>query len=131
MGLPQSIWSSTPSPPPSPFLPPALFALQVLREFKSRCTAICAEYFDSGDASEAGRSLDELAYPDLQHHFLKRLVIIAMERGNREKELASLLLASLSQHTLPVDQVGEQWIVQRHWHCVPWTSDYRIEEEIT
>ncbi|GJP39387.1 hypothetical protein CLOM_g23763 [Closterium sp. NIES-68] len=78
---------------------------KVLQDFKSRSSLIVAEYFESGDVMEVTRSLEELAYPDLHHHLVKRLVTMAMDRNNREREMASQLLSALFQDVLPTDQV--------------------------
>ncbi|CAI7916629.1 unnamed protein product [Closterium sp. NIES-53] len=80
-------------------------ALDVLQDFKARSSLIVAEYFESGDVVEVARSLEELAFPDLHHHLVKRLVTMALDRNNREREMASQLLSALFQDVLPTDQV--------------------------
>jgi len=52
------------------------------------------EYLSSGDISEIARTLAELEIPHLHSHFVKKAVIIAMEKSAYERELISLLLAS-------------------------------------
>ncbi|CAI7822083.1 unnamed protein product [Closterium sp. NIES-54] len=78
---------------------------KVLQDFKARSSLIVAEYFESGDVVEVARSLEELAFPDLHHHLVKRLVTMALDRNNREREMASQLLSALFQDVLPTDQV--------------------------
>ncbi|CAI5970307.1 unnamed protein product [Closterium sp. NIES-64] len=78
---------------------------KVLQDFKACSSLIVAEYFESGDVVEVARSLEELAYPDLHHHLVKRLVTMALDRNNREREMASQLLSALFQDVLPTDQV--------------------------
>ena len=60
------------------------------------------EYFDSGDVAEAAASLAELGAPAFDHHFVKRLVGAALDRGAREREAASVLLSALSGAAVPV-----------------------------
>ena len=53
---------------------------------------------------EVGRILDGMEQPLYQHYFVKRLVTMSMDRGNREKEAAAVLLSRLFRHHV----VGEQ-----------------------
>ena len=56
---------------------------------------ICQEYFDAGDIANVAESLDELGASTYTHYFVKRLVILALDRHDREREMASTLLSSL------------------------------------
>jgi hypothetical protein len=60
-------------------------------------TAIVEEYFSSGDVGNAADSLAELDAPpaSLGHYFVKRLVTRALDRKDKEREMASSLLSSL------------------------------------
>ena len=56
---------------------------------------IVEEYFASADIGEVSESLDDLGAPDLMHYFVKRLVMLSLDRKDREREMASVLLSSL------------------------------------
>ncbi|XP_010545985.1 PREDICTED: programmed cell death protein 4 [Tarenaya hassleriana] len=71
------------------------FEDEKLRKYKKDVTAIIQEYFLSDDIPELIRSLGDLGAPEYNPVFLKKLVILAMDRKNREKEMASVLLAAL------------------------------------
>jgi programmed cell death protein 4 len=57
--------------------------------------AAVEEYFSSADVHETARILDDMEQPLYQHYFVKRLVTMSMDRGNREKEAAAVLLSAL------------------------------------
>lgn len=59
-------------------------------------TAIVEEYFSSGDVSNAADSLTDLGASDtMGHYFVKRLVTLALDRKDKEREMASNLLSNL------------------------------------
>ncbi|WKA08832.1 hypothetical protein VitviT2T_026517 [Vitis vinifera] len=66
-----------------------------VRRFKEEAVAIIHEYFLSDDIPELIRSLEDLGMPKFNPIFLKKLITLAMDRKNREKEMASVLLSSL------------------------------------
>ena len=77
-----------------PVLPASVVA------FKARSVDIAREYFSACDTLEAVRCLREAvadagAAEDLVKLFVKRLVVLALDRGNRERELSALLLSAL------------------------------------
>ena len=78
---------------------------KTVRDFKKRSVEILVEYFSSGDIYEVGRSLSELAYPDLIHLTVKKVITLAMDRHSKEKEMASLLLSELYPEVLPGEQI--------------------------
>ncbi|KAM0949099.1 putative programmed cell death protein [Dioscorea sansibarensis] len=67
------------------------------RLFKLRATAIIKEYYLTGDILEVMSSLisENLSSPTLNGIFIKKLITLAMDRRNREKEMASVLLTFL------------------------------------
>jgi hypothetical protein len=71
-----------------------------LSEFKSMCRPTIMEYFDSADQSEVEIQLQQAADPGLHSVFVKMLIQMSMDRSNREREMASTLLADLSQANL-------------------------------
>ena len=76
----------------------------VIVAYKSATASMVEEYFSSGDVEEAGRILDGMEQPLYQHYFVKRLVTMSMDRGNRAKEAAACSLSRLFPHHV----VGEQ-----------------------
>ncbi|KAH7279364.1 hypothetical protein KP509_37G016200 [Ceratopteris richardii] len=78
--------------------------------FKQKVTAIIQEYFLSDDISEVIRSLEELSSPHLNAVFVKRVVTLAMDRKNREKEMASVLLSSLCGKVISSEDVAKSFV---------------------
>ncbi|KAJ8752055.1 hypothetical protein K2173_001082 [Erythroxylum novogranatense] len=66
-----------------------------LRRYKEEVVTIIHEYFHSDDIPELIRSLEDLGMPEFNPVFLKKLITLAMDRKNREKEMASVLLSAL------------------------------------
>ncbi|KAH6770531.1 MA3 domain-containing protein [Perilla frutescens var. hirtella] len=66
-----------------------------LRRYKKEVVTIIHEYFHSDDIPELIRSLEDLGMPEYNPVFLKKLITLAMDRKNREKEMASVLLSAL------------------------------------
>lgn len=78
---------------------------KTLQNYKHKSVEIVQEFFESGDTEEVSHSLEELAFPDLLHLFVKKLITLAMDRKHREKEMASGLLSALYPEVLPSDQI--------------------------
>ncbi|XP_043805984.1 MA3 DOMAIN-CONTAINING TRANSLATION REGULATORY FACTOR 3 isoform X2 [Manihot esculenta] len=66
-----------------------------LGQYKEEVVTIIHEYFLSDDIPELIRSLEDLGMPEFNPVFLKKLITLAMDRKNREKEMASVLLSAL------------------------------------
>ncbi|XP_074268812.1 MA3 DOMAIN-CONTAINING TRANSLATION REGULATORY FACTOR 4-like [Silene latifolia] len=66
-----------------------------LKWYKKEVVHIIHEYFLSDDIPELIHSLIDLEAPEFNPNFLKRLITLAMDRKNREKEMASVLLSGL------------------------------------
>ncbi|XP_050367024.1 MA3 DOMAIN-CONTAINING TRANSLATION REGULATORY FACTOR 2 [Argentina anserina] len=83
----------------------------VARAFKMKAQPIIQEYFLSGDISEVNSCLESenrTSSSDLNAIFVKRLITLAMDRKNREKEMASVLLSSLC---FPADDVVNGFVM--------------------
>ncbi|KAJ7532356.1 hypothetical protein O6H91_13G000400 [Diphasiastrum complanatum] len=78
-----------------------------VRKFKSQATTIIQEYFLSDDIAEVIRSLEDLAAPDYHDIFVKKLIMLAMDRKNREKEMASVLVSSLYAEAISIGQIAK------------------------
>ncbi|KAD6119472.1 hypothetical protein E3N88_10743 [Mikania micrantha] len=77
----------------------------IVRAFKAKAHAIIQEYFLTGDVLEVNSCLESenlSSIPELKAVFVKRLIMLAMDRKKREKEMASVLLSSLY---FPADDV--------------------------
>eukprot|EP00879_Flechtneria_rotunda_P004521 GHRR01004776.1.p1 GENE.GHRR01004776.1~~GHRR01004776.1.p1 ORF type:complete len:295 (+),score=104.22 GHRR01004776.1:159-1043(+) len=75
--------------------------------YKQEVTAIVEEYFSSGDVANAADSLAELDAPidTMGHYFVKRLVTLALDRKDKEREMASSLLSNFYAEVISADQM--------------------------
>jgi programmed cell death protein 4 len=71
-------------------------------EFKIQCTEALREYFDSCDADELIRSLEELQCKEYHPDVVKRAISISLDKNSRERELVSRLLTCL--HPKPLSE---------------------------
>lgn len=82
-----------------------------VRKFKEEAGTIILEYFLSDDIPELVRSLEDLAAPEYNPIFLKKLITLAMDRKNREKEMASVLLSALRMEIFSTDDIVNGFIM--------------------
>jgi len=82
-----------------------------LARYKREAVSIIHEYFLSDDTTEVIRSLKELGYPEYNPIFVKKLITIALDRKNREKEMASVLLSSLSMELFSTEDIAQGFIM--------------------
>lgn len=83
----------------------------VAKIFRIKAQSIIQEYFLSGDIAEVISCLESenrTCMPELNAIFIKRLITLAMDRKNREKEMASVLLSSLR---FPADDVVNGFVI--------------------
>jgi programmed cell death protein 4 len=73
--------------------------------FKLAMASALKEYFNSADAQEVAARLLELGEPGLHPLFVKQVVTLAMDRRDREREMASGLLSSLHPQVVTPDQM--------------------------
>lgn len=81
------------------------------KAFKVKAQSIIQEYFLSGDISEVNQCLESAnssSSGELNAIFVKKLITLAMDRKNREKEMASILLSSLC---FPADDVVNGFVM--------------------
>ncbi|KAE8672302.1 Tetratricopeptide repeat (TPR)-containing protein [Hibiscus syriacus] len=64
-------------------------------QYKEEVVTIIHEYFLSDDIPELIQSLEDLGLLEFNPIFLKKLITLALDRKNREKEMASVLLPAL------------------------------------
>ncbi|MED6129599.1 MA3 DOMAIN-CONTAINING TRANSLATION REGULATORY FACTOR 2 [Stylosanthes scabra] len=81
------------------------------RSFKIKSQSIIQEYFLSGDILEVNSCIEQenkSNSAELNAIFVKKLITLAMDRKNREKEMASVLLSSLC---FPADDVVSGFVM--------------------
>lgn len=76
-----------------------------VRRYKEESVVIIKEYFLSDDILELIRSIEELAAPEFNPIFLKKLMTLAMDRKNKEREMASVLLSALAMEIFSTDDI--------------------------
>lgn len=77
-----------------------------VEDYKQKILTISQEYFSSGDIVEVSASLEDLPGGiDVMHYFVKKLILLALDRKDREREMASVLLSSLYSNVIPPEQV--------------------------
>ncbi|KAF0912563.1 hypothetical protein E2562_015257 [Oryza meyeriana var. granulata] len=74
-------------------------------QFKRKATTIVEEYFSTDDVAATANELRELRVPCYHYYFVKKLVSVAMDRHDREKEMAAVLLSSLYGDVIDRPQV--------------------------
>lgn len=74
-------------------------------EFKIRVGEVVKEYFDSGDADEVIRSIDEMKCQPYHAEVIKRAISLSLDEGPRERELVSRLLTCLHPNPLTDDEM--------------------------
>ncbi|KAL5703543.1 MA3 DOMAIN-CONTAINING TRANSLATION REGULATORY FACTOR 2 [Ranunculus cassubicifolius] len=85
--------------PESPKTPTAF------EEYKKKVTVIAEEYFATDDVVSAANELKEVDKPGYNFYFVKKLLSIAMDRHDKEKEMAALLLSSLYANVIDPPQI--------------------------
>ena len=78
-----------------------------VQEYKGKVVALIHEYFTTGDVSEAAASLKDLHSTSFHHCFVKKLVSSALDRHDREKEMAASLLSSLYGDLISREQMAK------------------------
>ena len=72
---------------------------------------IIHEYFLSDDILELIHNLEDLAALEYNPLFLKKLITLAMDRQNKEKEMASYLLSALTMETFSTDDIVNGFVL--------------------
>ncbi|KAL8457131.1 hypothetical protein ACS0TY_035102 [Phlomoides rotata] len=78
-----------------------------LDDYKKAVVSLIEEYFSAGDVDAAASDLRELGSSEYHPYFIKRLVSIAMDRNNKEKEMASVLLSALYADVINAAQISQ------------------------
>ncbi|XP_074583857.1 MA3 DOMAIN-CONTAINING TRANSLATION REGULATORY FACTOR 1-like [Curcuma longa] len=82
-----------------------------LKKYKEEAVNIIREYFLSDDIPELIRSLEDLGAAKYNPIFIKKLITLALDRKNREKEMASALLSALSMEIFSRDDVVDGFVM--------------------
>ncbi|KAF2291061.1 hypothetical protein GH714_019467 [Hevea brasiliensis] len=74
-------------------------------EYKKKTTIIVEEYFATDDIVSTADELSELGMPGYNYYFVKKLISMAMDRHDKEKEMAAVLLSALYADIIDPSQV--------------------------
>ncbi|KAL2636328.1 hypothetical protein R1flu_007807 [Riccia fluitans] len=83
---------------------------QSLEEYREKVVRIIEEYFTNGDVAEAAANLRDVGSPDYHHYFVKKLISMAMDRHDRDKEMASVLISALYNDVIVPDQLAKGYL---------------------
>ena len=84
--------------------------------YKARAVLVLKEFMLEGDYDEARRSFAELDTPFFSYEFVRRALMLAMERGDREREMVSRLLNTMAFGELAMEAVGKGF--ERLFECI-------------
>ncbi|DBB15681.1 TPA: hypothetical protein ACH3X3_003889 [Trebouxia sp. C0006] len=79
--------------------------VEQLKAYKQAVLAILEEYYVNGDIQDAAITLQELGEPPFHHFFVKKVVTLAMDKNDREHEMAANLLSSVYHEIIQADQM--------------------------
>ncbi|KAA8537976.1 hypothetical protein F0562_027444 [Nyssa sinensis] len=74
-------------------------------DYKRKAIIVVEEYFATDDVVSTANELRELGMPSYNYYFVKKLVSMAMDRHDREREMAAILLSSLYADVIDPRQV--------------------------
>ncbi|KAG6543294.1 hypothetical protein Mapa_015208 [Marchantia paleacea] len=83
---------------------------QSLEEYREKVVHIIEEYFTNGVVEEAAANLRDVGSPNYHHYFVKKLISMAMDKHDREKEMASVLISALYNDTIEPDQLAKGYL---------------------
>uniref|UniRef100_A0A1S3YQ08 Programmed cell death protein 4-like n=1 Tax=Nicotiana tabacum TaxID=4097 RepID=A0A1S3YQ08_TOBAC len=78
-----------------------------LDDYKKSVVSIIEEYFSTGNVEQAASDLKELGSTEYHPYFIKRLVSLAMDRHDKEKEMTSVLLSALYADVISPTQISK------------------------
>lgn len=82
-----------------------------LDDYRKLVVPIIEEYFSTGDVELAASELRDLGSDQFQHYFVKKLISMAMDRHDKEKEMASILLSALYVDLLSSNTISEGFMM--------------------
>ncbi|CAD6260483.1 unnamed protein product [Miscanthus lutarioriparius] len=82
-----------------------------LDDYRKLVVPIIEEYFSTGDVEFAASELRGLGSDQFHYYFVKKLISMAMDRHDKEKEMASILLSSLYADLLSSYTISEGYMM--------------------
>jgi programmed cell death protein 4 len=82
-----------------------------LSEFKLQLAECIKEYYDSGDADEVIRTLEELGCIEYHAEIVKKAISLSLDKGPRERELTSRLLTCVHPTPLSLKDMETGFII--------------------
>eukprot|EP00743_Colponemidia_sp_Colp-15_P000606 GILK01000679.1.p1 GENE.GILK01000679.1~~GILK01000679.1.p1 ORF type:complete len:520 (-),score=122.84 GILK01000679.1:331-1890(-) len=79
---------------------------EALSAYKKKIQGSLAEYFVSGDIEDIRTQLQELGHAEFHPEFVKKAVQLALERRDKERELASILLSSIYSNPVSAESMS-------------------------
>lgn len=76
-----------------------------MEEYKKKATIIVEEYFATDDVVATMSEVREIGKPEYSYYFVKKLVSMSMDRHDKEKEMAAILLSALYADIIHPSQV--------------------------
>jgi len=81
-----------------------------VEKYKQRVAGIIDEYFDNNDINETATLLYDLDLPHFAQYFVKKAIVMALDRRDREREMVSVLLSSLYNEVVYPDQMRKGFL---------------------
>jgi len=75
--------------------------------YKKRVESIASEYFVSGDMDDTACYIQDIDAPEFTYEFVKRLINMSCDQGDRERELVSQLLSTLYPDIFSSNAIGK------------------------
>ena len=82
-----------------------------LNDYKKSIISIIEEYFSTGDVDQAASDLRDLHSQEYHQHFVKKLVSMAMDRHDKEKEMSTVLLSALYADVITSAHVSQGFLM--------------------
>jgi len=76
-------------------------------EVQSPWEAIIKEYLLSGDLQETSKSIKEVRLDDNLQQFVKKAIVMSLDKGSYERELISQLLSAFYNSVIPADKIAQ------------------------
>lgn len=76
-----------------------------MEEYRKKAAIIIDEYFTNDDFVSTANESRAIGMPNYDNYFVKKLISMAMDKHDKEKEMAALLLSSLYGDVISPSQV--------------------------
>lgn len=78
-----------------------------LTQYKRSIQPFIEQFFLNAEEEEVKKNLIELNVPQYSYEFVKKLITMSMDRGDKERELASRLLSDFYPDTMSTNVIGK------------------------